>query len=130
MEVIAIHRSLGTSFVTTGQLLLGVTDALALDELYSRLMTVEVEDEWEEQARRDLLQEISDRRQQLVVAILQGRRRREAVDDALGRFQTDQAIPLAAYRQRLEGLLSSEAPAPVMFGVVLHQLREVVPAAE
>ena len=127
-EVVDIHRAMGTPFVAIGQCLLAVGEAVALDELRDRLADLTVDGEWQEQAREGLLEEFSVVRYRLVTEVLRRRTGSETVEAAVGRFLEERSEPLRAFRERLTALMASERPDPVMFSVLLHQLRQLLPA--
>ena len=126
-EVIDLHQEMGTPFVAIGQCLVVVGDTLCLDELRTRLADLAVDGEWQEQARHDLLEEVSRLRYRLVTAVLRRHSQRHTVAAAVDAFFAERGEPLRAYRERLAALVASDRADAVMFSVVLHQLRELLP---
>ncbi|MGD2062018.1 MAG: NAD-glutamate dehydrogenase [Nitrospirota bacterium] len=126
-EVIDLHQEMGTPFVAIGQCLVVVGDALCLDELRSRLAGLVVDGEWQEQARHDLLEQVSRLRYRLVTAALRRHSQRHTVAEAVNAFFAERSEPLRAYRERLAALVASDRADAVMFSVVLHQLRDLLP---
>jgi glutamate dehydrogenase len=127
-EVVDIHQAMGTPFVAIGQCLAGVGEAVAIDELRYRLAHLAVDGEWQAEAQEGLLEEVSVIRYRLVTEVLRRRTSSQSVAAAVAQFLEERSEPLHAFRERLAALMESERPDPVMFAVVLHQLRQLLPA--
>jgi len=108
MEVVRISTDVKLSVADVGRVYFALADEIDFALLLELLKMTPGEDEWEQRAAQGLMQDLGQARRNLTLAVISKSRKGATVDEQVGDFRAAHGGRLAAMRETLEELLTSE----------------------
>ncbi len=130
MEISRISRERGYSAANVGRAYFAVTDEIDFALLFELLKIAAGEDLWEQRAVQGLIQDLGQARRNLSLAVLDGDRGDESIENRLAVFRERFAMRLQAMRETLEEVMVSDninvAALTVATREILRQSRGIL----
>jgi glutamate dehydrogenase len=126
MSIISIKEEQHAHLIETGNLYIHTANSLELDWIYNALENFNIETAWEKKSVENLARELELYQGELVLHILNFRRKNESMEKAFKNYLLERIKPVAEYRETIAKMKEESPNNLLAIGVLIRQLSDMM----